>query len=174
MSREKKTEIINNLEETFSRCTSAIFTDYRGLTTPEVTALRRRLQETGGEYRIVKNTLARFAAERAGMNDWDKAFEGPVAIAFGYDEITDPARIVANYIRETRLELSIKGGFLGERLLSPAEVTTLSVLPSREILLARLLGQMNSPITSLASVLAGPVRGLMGVLQAKINQMEEE
>jgi len=174
MSREKKAEIIDSLEETFSRCTSAIFTDYRGLTTPEVTALRRRLQETGGEYRIVKNTLARSAAERAGMEDWDKAFEGPVAIAFGYDEITEPARIVANYIRETRLELGIKGGFLGERLLSMAEVTTLSTLPSREVLLARVLGQINSPITSLASVLVSPIRGLIGVLQAQIKQVEGE
>ncbi|MFC2014405.1 50S ribosomal protein L10 [Chloroflexota bacterium] len=174
MSREKKAEIIDSLEETFSRCTSAIFTDYRGLTTSEVTALRRRLQETGGEYRIVKNTLARFAAERAGKENWDTAFEGPVAIAFGYNEITEPAKIVAGYIRDSRIEMDIKGGFLGDRLLTSSEVSTLSTLPPREELLAKVLGQMNSPITALANCLASPIRGLMGVLQAQIKQVEGE
>ncbi|MFC1991572.1 50S ribosomal protein L10 [Chloroflexota bacterium] len=174
MSREKKAEIIDSLEETFSRSTSAIFTDYRGLTTSEVTALRRKLQETGGEYRIVKNTLARFAAERAGMEDLDSAFEGPVAIAFGYNEVTEPAKIVANYIRDARIELGIKGGFLGNRLLTAEEVITLSTLPSREVLLARVLGQMNSPITALVNCLASPIRGLIGVLQAQIKQVEGE
>ncbi len=174
MSRAKKAKIIDSLEETFSRCTSAIFTDYRGLTMHEITALRRKLQETGGEYRIVKNTLARSAAEKAGMQEWENAFEGPVAIAFGYDEVTEPARIVANHIREARIELGIKGGFLGDRRLTPEEVTTLSNLPSREVLLARLLGQLNSPIANLANCLVSPIRGLIGVLQAQIKQVEGE
>ncbi|MFC2020337.1 50S ribosomal protein L10 [Chloroflexota bacterium] len=174
MSREKNAEIIDSLEETFSRCAIAILTDYRGLSTPEVTALRRKLQETGGEYRVVKNTLARLAAEKAGNENWLSAFEGPLAIAFGYNEITEPAKIVTNYIRDTRLGLDIKGGFLGDRLLTSEEVTTLSTLPSREVLLARLLGQINSPIANLASCLVSPIRGLIGVLEAQIKQMEGE
>jgi len=82
MSREKKTQIIDSLQEAFSGCSIGILTDYRGLTTPEMTALRRRLQESGGEYRVVKNTLARFAAARVGKDALVSSFDGPIDIFF--------------------------------------------------------------------------------------------
>lgn len=174
MSREKKTQIIDELQEIFSKCSISILTDYRGLATSEMTNLRRRLQESGSEYKVVKNTLARFAAEKAGKGDLVSSFEGPVAIAFSYDDITAPARVLAGYIRDSASSLSIKGGFLGDRLLTSEEVMTLSTLPSREVLLARLLGQMKSPVSGLLNCLVSPIRGIMGVLQARINQLEEE
>ena len=173
-SREKKAQIIDKLQETFSRCSISILTDYRGLATPEMTNLRRRLQESGGEYKVVKNTLARFAAERAGKGDLVSSLEGPIAIAFGYGDITAPAKVLAGYIRDSKSSLSIKGGFLGDRLLTSEEVMTLSTLPSREILLARVLGQMKSPVSGLLSCLISPIRGIMGVLQARIKQLEGE
>ena len=83
MSREKKAQIIESLEETFSRCSVGILTDYRGLSVSEITILRRKLGESGIEYKVVKNTLARFAAERAGRADLATSFEGPVALALG-------------------------------------------------------------------------------------------
>lgn len=174
MSREKKTQIIDELQEIFSKCSISILTDYRGLATSEMTNLRRRLQESGSEYKVVKNTLARFAAEKAGKGDLVSSFEGPVAIAFSYDDITAPARVLAGYIRDSASSLSIKGGFLGDRLLTSEEVMTLSTLPSREVLLSRLLGQMKSPVSGLLNCLVSPIRGIMGVLQARINQLEEE
>jgi len=174
MPREKKGQIIDSLAEAFSKSNVGIFTDYRGLVVSEITALRRKLQESGAEYRVVKNTLARFAAERAGMIDLADSFEGPIAIAFGYDEITEPARVISNYIRDTRLEIDIKGGFLGDRVLTSEDVATLSTLPSREVLIARVLGQMNAPISGLASCLAAPIRGFIDVLQAQINKLEGE
>ena len=173
-SREKKTQIIDKLQETFSKCSISILTDYRGLATPEMTNLRRRLQESGGEYKVVKNTLARFAAERAGKGDLVSSLEGPIAIAFGYGDITEPAKVLVGYIRDSKASLSIKGGFLGDRLLTSEEVMTLSTLPSREILLARVLGQMKSPISGLLGCLISPIRGIMGVLQARIKQLEGE
>ena len=108
MSREKKTQIIDSLQEAFSKCSISILTDYRGLTTPEMTTLRRRLQESGIEYRVVKNTLARFAAERAGKNDLISSFEGPIAIAFGYDDISTPAKVLADYIRDPKTSLHLQ------------------------------------------------------------------
>ncbi len=174
MSREKKTQIIDSLQETFSKCSISILTDYRGLATSEMTSLRRKLQESGSEYRVVKNTLARFAAERAGKGDLVSSFEGPIAIAFGYGDITVPAKVLAGYIRDSASSLSIKGGFLGDRLLTAEEVMTLSRLPSREILLAMVLGQMKSPVSGLLNCLISPIRGIMGVLQARINQLEGE
>ena len=97
MGREKKSEIIDRLEDIFSRCSIGILTDYRGLTNAEITSLRRRIQGAGGEYKVVKNTLARFAAERAGVEELVDRLEGPIAIAFGYDDITEPAKAITDY-----------------------------------------------------------------------------
>ena len=98
MSREKKTQTIDRLQETFSKCSIGILTDYRGISTPEMTILRRKLRESSVEYKVVKNTLARFAGERAGKSNLVSFFEGPVAIAFGYDDIVEPAKALADYI----------------------------------------------------------------------------
>ncbi len=174
MSREKKAEIIERLREDISNCEIGILTDYRGLSTLEITALRRRLQEAGNQYRVVKNTLARFAAERAGREDLISSFEGPVAIAFGYGSLTEPAKVLADYIRTSGASVSIKGGFLPGRLLTLEDVVTLSSLPSREVLLAKVVGGMKSPLWALAGCLTSPLRGFVGVLQARIKQLEGE
>ncbi len=174
MSREKKAQTIDRLQEVLSKCNIGILTDYRGLSAIEITALRRKLRELGIEYRVVKNTLARFAVERAGRNDLVSFFEGPVAIAFGYGNITEPARALTDYISTAKVSLSIKGGFLGDGLLTAEDVETLSRLPSREILLAKVVGGMQSPITALVNCLSYPIRGIIGGLQARIKQLEGE
>jgi large subunit ribosomal protein L10 len=172
MSRQKKVQIIDSLQEEFSKCSIGVLTDYRGLSASEITILRRRLGELGVRYRVVKNTLARFAAERVGRADLADSFEGPVAIAFGYGNITEPARALADYIGTSKSSLTIKGGFLSDRLLTLAEVSTLSTLPSREILLAKVLGGMQSPIAYLVNCLTAPIMGVARVLQARIKQLE--
>jgi large subunit ribosomal protein L10 len=173
-TREKKTQIIDSLQEVFARCSVGVLTDYRGLTAAEMTALRRQLREAGVEYRVVKNTLARFAAERAGKDELVGFFEGPVAIAFGYGDITEPAKALATYIQASKVEMTVKGGFLPDRMLTPQEIETLSQLPSREILLARVVGGIQSPIAALVNRLSAPMTGLAGVLQARIKQLEGE
>ena len=174
MSREKKTEIIYRFKDTFSRCSIGILTDYRGLSNSEITALRRRLGDSSVEYRVVKNTLARLAAERAGKANLAGSFVGPVAVAFGYGDVTEPAKILADYISTSKSTLTIKGGFLGDQVLTSEEVSTLARLPSREILLAKLLGGMQYPIARLANCLSAPITGVARVLQARIKQMEGE
>ncbi len=174
MSREKKAQIIDSLQEVFSKCNIGILTDYRGLSASEINALRRSLRESGIGYKVVKNTLARFAAERAGKDELVSLFEGPVAIAFGYGEITEPARALTDYIRNSKASLSIKGGFLGDRVLTLEEVETLSTLPSREILLARILGGMQIPMATLVNYLTIPIKEIIGTLQARIQQLEGE
>ena len=136
--------------------------------------MRRRLTGSGISYRVVKNTLARFAAERAGRDDLVSLVEGPVAIAFGYSDITEPARALADYIQASKSSLNIKGGFLSDRLLTAEDVMTLSALPSREILLAKILGGMQVPIANLIGHLTTPMRGFIGILRARIQQMEGE
>ena len=174
MAREKKAQIIDGLREVFSECNISILTDYRGLTAAVINDLRRKLRESGVEYRVVKNTLARFAVERAGRSELADLFEGPVAVASGYGEITEPARVLTEFIRNSRLGLGIKGGFLSDRLLTPEDVATLSALPSREILISQVMAGIQSPIVSLVGVLGNPIRGILGVLQARMKQLEGE
>jgi len=173
MATEKKVKIVESLQETFSKCSVGIITDYRGLTTAELDDLRRQLREAKVEYKVVKNSLAQFAVKNSDMDYLVDSFQGPVAIAFGYDEEAKVAKIITEYIRNTKSVLNVKGGFLPDRLLSAREVDTLAKLPSREILISQALAGMKSPIYGLVNVLAGPIRGIMGVLQARMKQLEE-
>ena len=172
MSREKKVQIMDKLQEIFSTCSVGILADYRGLTAPEMTELRRSLREAGIEYKVIKNTLARFAAERAGRNELANFFTGPTSIAFSYSDIIGPAKTLAEYIRDSKDAMRIKGGFLSDRILTAQDVMALSTLPPREVLLAKVLGGMQSPIIILISQLATPMRGIVNVLQARIQQLE--
>ncbi|MFC2007979.1 50S ribosomal protein L10 [Chloroflexota bacterium] len=175
MFREKKAQIIEELQETITKCSIGILTDYRGMSATEINDLRRQLRESGIDYLVVKNTLARFAAERAENNELAVSFEGPTAVAFGYDDISQPAKALADYIRTTRSTLmSIKGGFLGTRMLTADNVETLATLPPRDILISQVMSGMQSPIVGLVSVMAAPIRGMLGVLQARIKQLEGE
>jgi large subunit ribosomal protein L10 len=172
MSREKKAEIIDSLQQLFSRCSIGILTDYRGQSANEMAELRRRLRELGIEYKVVKNTLAQFAARRAGREELVSFFEGPLAVAFGYGDITKAARALTDYIQTSKITIRIKGGFLPARLLTAEDVITLSTLPSREVLLAKVLAGIQSPISALVSHLTTPIRGIIGVIQARIQQLE--
>jgi len=138
----------------------------------EMTDLRRRLRELGIEYRVVKNTLARLATQKAGKEELVNFFEGPVAIAFGYSDITVPAKALADYIQTSKSAMSIKGGFLPGRLLTAQDVITLSILPSREVLVVKVLAGLQRPILALLSHVNAPVRGIIGLLQARIQQLE--
>jgi len=174
VSREKKSQIIEELKEEISGCSIGILTDYRGLTNAQITALRRRVQQSNGAYRVVKNTLARFAAQRADRPDLAEAFDGPVAIAFGHGELSEVSKALADYARTAGTTLGVRSGFLPDRMLTLQEVMSLADLPSREVLLARVMGGMKSPIYGLVYCLASPLRGLAGVLQARIQQLEGE
>ncbi len=174
MPTEKKAKVIDNLEQVFSRCSIGILTDYRGLSAAEMTELRRRLREAGVEYKVVKNTLARIAARKVGREELTGFFDGPVAVAFGYGDILEPAKVLAGYIQATKSVMSIKGGFLPEKLLTSDDIATLSAIPSTEVLIARVLAAVQGPIVALASYLSAPMQGMVGVLQARIQQLEGE
>lgn len=172
MSREKKTQIINELQEIITKCSVGIMTDYRGLTTPEMTLLRRKLGDAGAEFRVVKNTLAKLATDRANNHELSKLLEGPVAIVFSYGDQIQPVKALVDYIRSSRISLDIKGGFLKEQLISAREVIYLSEIPSREVLITKLLWGIQLPLVTLVNQLTVPIRGVINVLQARINKIE--
>jgi large subunit ribosomal protein L10 len=137
-----------------------------------MTSLRRRLKESGIDYKVVKNTLARIAAKRVGREELVSLFDGPLAVAFGYGNISLPAKALADYIQASKSAMSIRGGFLPNRLLTSADIITLSSLPSTEVLISRVLAGMQKPIVALVGNLSAPLQGIIGVLQARINQLK--
>ena len=172
MQKNEKEKIINELADKLSTCTIVIATDYRGLTAKEMVQLRRQLTESGIEYRVAKNTLIKFAAERNDMAQLEAFLVGPVALTFGFDDIITPAKVLNDYIRSTSSVLQIKGGLMGNRLLDGKEVINLGNIPPKEVLLGQLVGQLAYPIQSLHNVLSAPIRGLLNVFQARIQQVE--
>ena len=172
MPTKKKEQAVESLKSMFAKCDIGVLTDYRGLRTPELNELRGKLREAKVEYKIIKNSLAQIAARNAGLDHLEGAFEGPLAVAFGQGEPTKTVKVIADFIRVTKSTLVVKSGFLQDRFLSAEDVDTLAKLPSREVLLSEVIGGIQSPIYGLVNVLAGPVRGMMGVLQARIQQLE--
>ena len=172
MPTEKKKQIMDSLEEIFAKSNSGIMADYRGLKTSYVVALRRKFREAGVEFRVVKNTLARIAAEKAGKDQISSIFEGPLAIAFVKDDISKSAKVLTDHIATTKLAMTIKGGFLGNKLLTAKEVATIATLPSREVLLGKVMGGIQGPLYALVYQINAPLQGLMTVLQGRIKQLE--
>lgn len=169
---EKKREVVENLAERLSRSQIVIATDYRGLSVGEISGLRQKLRQAGVEYKVVKNTLASFAADRAGKSSLSQLLEGPTALTFGYDDAVEPAKVLFGFQKSGETSLAIKGGLLGERLLSAEEVQSLATLPSREELLAKATGAIGAPIYQLFFVLSGILRALIGILQERKKQLE--
>ena len=170
--KEQKAEQVELLSEKLKRAKVAVLTDYRGLTVSQIQDLRGKLRTGDVEYRVVKNTLARRAAESAGVPALEKELEGPVAIAFGYDDLSLPSKLINEWVRQTRLKLDVKGGLVEGRVFSPDQVRQLADLPSREILLAQLLGTLQSPVAQLVAIMETPHQQLLGVLNAYKNKLE--
>jgi large subunit ribosomal protein L10 len=170
--KEQKAEQVDLLTEKLKRAKVAVLTDYRGLTVSQIQELRGKLRTGDVEYRVVKNTLARRAAEAAGVAGLQKELEGPVAIAFGYDDLATPSKLINEFVRTTRLKLDVKGGLVEGRVFSPDQVKQLADLPSRETLIAQLMGTLQSPVAQLVGIMQTPLQQLLGVLDAYKTKME--
>jgi large subunit ribosomal protein L10 len=137
--------------------------DHRGLTVAEATELRTRLRAVDATLMVVKNTLARRAAVEAGVEGMDELFSGPSAVAFCHGDPVGPAKVLQVFIREKK-KFSVKGGYLQRRVLQAAQVDSLATLPSREELVAKVVGGIAAPLYGLAYVLSAPLRGLVMAL----------
>jgi large subunit ribosomal protein L10 len=166
MARPEKVEQVELLTDKLRRARAAVLTDYRGLTVSQIQDLRGRLRAQAVEYRVVKNTLARRAAVEAGHDEFQELLKGPVAIAFGYEDISAPARLLGEFTRQTRVRVDIVGGLVEGRVMGPDQVRQTADLPSREVLLAQLLGTLQSPVAQLVATIEAPVQQLIGLLEA--------
>ena len=172
MPTEAKREAVADLSERLRRAAIVIATDFSGLKVNQMTELRNRLREQGVEYRVVKNRIASIAADESGVEAFRDILEGVTGVVLGYDDPVAAAKAVSDFVRQTRADLKVRKGVMDGALLSEAQVVTLAALPGRDELIARLLGQMNAPISGLVNVLSGPIRGLAIVLQRRAEQLD--
>ena len=170
--KEQKAEQVELLTEKLKSAKVAVLTDYRGLTVAQIQDLRGKLRGGDVEYRVVKNTLVRRAAEAAGVKALESELQGPVAIAFGYEDLSAPSKLLNEWVRATRLKLDIKGGLVEGRVFSPDQVKQLADLPSRETLISQLAGTIQSPIAQLAGALQTPLSMLAGALESYEKKLE--
>jgi large subunit ribosomal protein L10 len=175
--RPEKVAVVTEVRERFDRAGAAILTEYRGLTVKEIAALRRSLSAAGGDYRVYKNTLVRFAARDLGIVDLDALLTGPTAIAFvnpAVDGRGGDAAVVAKALREyarSNPKLVVKGGVLGNRVMSADDTNALADLPSRDVLLARFAGALAAPLQQFAGLLQALPRNFAYGLKALMEQV---
>lgn len=145
-----KSEKIETMKAKAQKAQVAIITEYKGYSVEEITTLRRSIQQNGGDYMVTKNTLAKIAFKGTDFEVLTDSLTGPIAIAFGFNDQVSPAKAVAKFIKDTK-KGAILGGALDGKLLSAKEAEALAKMPSKEELIAKLLGSVNSPASGIAN-----------------------
>ncbi|MEA2667284.1 MAG: large subunit ribosomal protein [Chloroflexota bacterium] len=171
--KAEKAATVADLTARLKASSTAVLADYRGMTVGQMRDLRTKLRGDGIQMVVVKNTLARRAAKAAGYESLSAELVGPIAMLFAVDDVSAPARILNDYIRANR-KMVIKAGLLEGQVIKADAVTELADLPSREVLLSRLLGAMQAPLGNLASVLQAPITKFARTIDAVRSQKEAQ
>lgn len=164
-TKVQKEVIVKDLVEKLKSSKAVVFSDYKGLNVKDMTTLRRDLRAEGVDLKVLKKTLMQIALKDAGIEMDVKKLEGQIAIAVSSRDEVAAAKIIAK-LAKVNENLKIAGGILGTKELSAEEVNALAKLPSKEELLAKLVGTLNAPVSGFVNVLAGNMRGLVTVLKA--------
>jgi large subunit ribosomal protein L10 len=175
VQKEDKERVVAELTEKLRTADTLIVADYRGLTMPQIDALRGKLIENGAKLSVVKNTLTRRAAEAAGADALLALLEGPSAIAFieADGDAVAVAKALADSARDTKV-LEIRGGVMQGRSVSGAEIVELSKLPPLDILRGQVLGAIIAPLSAIAALVNAPLQNLYGLIDARIEQLEAQ
>ena len=166
---EAKKVVVQEITEKIKASKSVILVDYNKLTVAEVSALRNKCKQAGCEYKVYKNTLVRKALNDLGHSDFDSDLNGPTAVAFGPDE-TSAAKVMQTAAKDYEGKIVIKSAFVDNAYVDKAGVKALASLPSREELIAKMLGSMQAPMSNFAGVLNNLVAGIVRVLGAIAEQ----
>lgn len=169
----QKQERVVQLKESLDGAQMALVSDFKGLSVKEMTALRRRLQEAGGEYTVAKNSLIKRALKETGLPELDGMLKGTNVLLIGKEDPVAPVKALVDFLKETKKELEIKGGILEGKVVSAEEFDQIAKLPSREEMIAKLMGSMQSPARGVAVTLSGVARNMVHVLEAVRKQKEE-
>ena len=167
--RPEKVAVVEEVRERLHSSNAAILTEYRGLGVQDMAALRRSLREVGGDYKVYKNTLVRFAVADLRLSELDAMLEGPTAIAFVEDDAVTVARALRDFSR-LHPQLVVKGGVLADSVLSASDAAALADIPPRPVLLARLAGGLAAPLSQLAGLIQALPRSFAYGLKALIDK----
>jgi large subunit ribosomal protein L10 len=165
LQRREKETVVANLHEKFKDAKSAILTDFTGLNVEQITQLRRSLDKSSAEYKVVKNTLLRRASHDTDIELLAEHFVGPLAIALAYEDPVAPVKILMEFSK-TQLALVIKAGIVTGTVMTSQDIKALANLPSREVLLTRLVSVLNALPTRLVQTLNNPIRDMVATLDA--------
>lgn len=168
---QAKSQNVEEIKEKISKAQSVVVVDYRGLNVEQLTELRSRYRKAGVEYKVYKNTMMRFAFKDSGLEEFNEFLKGPSAVAFGYDDPVQVAKITSDFAKENN-KLEIKAGIVDGKVIDVNGVKDLADLPPREVLIAQVLGGFNAPIQGFANVLQGTIRSLAIVLNAIAEKQE--
>lgn len=171
ITRETKERMLKEITDDLKKADLIIVTDYRGLNVKAISSLRSRLRETGCTYRITKNTLNRLACRAAEVEQLEEYFEGPTAIAYSNEDPVAAAKVFSDFAKDNEA-LVVKGGILSGQLLDAGGIKALGDIPPREILLAKVVGGFQAPISGLVGVLQGTLRQLVYTVDAVREQKE--
>ena len=150
---EQKQQVVAQLAERIQGSVAGIIVDYKGITVEDDTKLRKELREAGVNYFVEKNSILRFALKEAGVEGLENVLEGTTAIALSNEDQTAPARILGKYADASEGKFKVKAGYIGSDIYDEAGVMALSKIPSRDVLLAQLVGSLQGPIQKLAALL---------------------
>ena len=164
---EQNKKVVADLVEVLKSAQAGVLVDYRGITVEQDTQLRNKLREAGVEYKVVKNTLTRFAANEVGYQELDSSLHGPTALAISSTDPVAPAKVLSDFAKDVEA-IEIKAGFLDGKVISLDGIKTLANTPSREVLIAKIMGSLNSPISKLVRTLQALVDN--GVEPAEIGK----
>ena len=165
ISKERKRELVARYVELLERAEGLVITEYRGMTMGDLDALRSKLREQNAQFTITKNTLFKIALREVGMVVPEDLLSGPVATVFAFENLPGAVKTLLEFADEQEL-LVVKGGVLGQTVISEAELKPLSELPPMDVLRAQLAGMVTMPLTSFMSLLEEPSRQVVGVLRA--------
>ncbi|MBI4382777.1 MAG: 50S ribosomal protein L10 [Nitrospinae bacterium] len=174
MPTPAKDSSIKELNDKFSRAKSAVVANYQGITAPELTLLRKHMRQRSVDFLVVKNTLARKAAKNTSLEVLDSHFKGPVSLVVSYDDVVAPAKALTEFAKaDVKKQPEVICGVVEGKRISPDEVKALSDLPSKEVLIARMLSTFQGPTTNFARVLNGLLQKLVGTLEAIKDKKEK-
>jgi large subunit ribosomal protein L10 len=148
-NREIKEAKVAEIKEKLQQAKAVVLSDYQGLTVEEDTQLRKGLREAGVEYKVYKNNLVVLAAKELGIEGLEEYLEGPVSIAFGYEDATAPARVLNNFAKDHK-KIELKAGVLDGTVYNKVEIEKIATIPSKEVLIAKLLGSFKAPLSNFA------------------------
>ncbi len=165
-----KEKVIDDLRQRFRQTSFTVMSDFRGLRVTEMSDLRRRVRQAEGDLHIAKNTLLRIAAESEGVQDLRDLLQGPTAVAYALGDEVALAKALMEYSADSP-SLIIKGGLLDKKYLESAQIQQMAALPPRDVLVAQVVGGMQSPIYGLVGVLSATIGGFVRILNARSEQL---